>query len=71
MTSSYYHFYRSTNDVYKLSVHKITVFVTILQLKYSFFMIYKKGLLTELEKKQLQANFFSFSKQIIVLERDI
>ena len=38
-------------------MHIITVSVTFLQLKYSFLMILKKGLLTELEKKKLRKKF--------------
>ena len=36
MTSSFYRFKRSTNAEYKVRMHKITVSVTLLQLKYSF-----------------------------------
>ena len=50
MTSSYYHFQRSTNAVYKVRMHIIKVSVTFLQLKTAFNDL-KKGLLTELEKK--------------------
>ena len=53
MISSYYHFLRSTNAVYKVRMHTITVSADgyLSSIKIQRFMILKTGLLTELEKK--------------------
>ena len=63
MTSSYYHFLRSTNAVYKVSMHMITVSVTFLQLNTAF-NAFKEGFVSRIrekfKKKDFQKSIFIF-----------